>query len=359
MKRVIILIILGSFFSSCYSKLKVVVKTADRDMVMANAGELIRADAVSSVTAIEKFIANSAKDRDTILKRVIKYRNSNNLNPLNKQTENLFKTKYDDRISEIDRDNKAALKELDFTDAKTRQDSTEKYTKAYVYIDNAQLKITKLVNYITENNVDEQKLKAQQLLLSNTTLAKTVQEIANARMRFPILGDPLTSYITKNKNKEIWKSLFNETLSWTLFGNSDIAMILRSNPPEREIRSGDYNNNFTIKGVRLDASDATNAFFTGLTQTMNFIASTQGIPLPQSQKGTTDNPIPATSSLIDGMVTDQNTYAAKRKKLEDVKKMLLEKIKVENIGNKKGTAAITASAKRIEEYWNELKKQLQ
>ncbi|MHA3786856.1 hypothetical protein ACX0HA_01500 [Flavobacterium hauense] len=345
MKKAIILLIGMFILSGCYSKLKVVVKVADRPIVMANASEIIKHDLVTSQVALENFIVKADEQKKTVIGSIKTYLGKNNEGyEIPEETMKTYSEKYDLHVNAIKTD----------MDRAKNYANLSKNEEASICVNQANLKVLQFIN----------DLKTWETSISSgtgniydiTTLIDAGNVIVD-RQRFPILGDPMTSFIAKHDNKEIWKSVFNETVSSSLFGNSDIAMILRSNPPENEVKSGDYNNNFTIKGVRMDAADATNAFFTGITQTMNFIASTQGISLPSSRTGTVENPLPSENPIITGMQTDKKNYEAKKKKLEDIRKMLITKIVIEDIQNKNGDD-LNAAILRIEAYWNTLKTEL-
>ncbi|WP_162927061.1 hypothetical protein [Flavobacterium psychrotrophum] len=358
MNRILLLIVMVIISSGCSSKLKVIVRTADREQVIKYGGDLIRADIVNSTVAIEAFLNNSASDKKLILDKIkAKIISEHKGGKIEANTEKQWGEDFDYAVAIIRNHNKKAIDALlKITPAADTKTINDAYVEAYKYIDDTRLLTSTFIYNITTAAGIKNPNTAE--LISGTVLETTKNELNSSRMRFPIIGDPLTSFITKTENKNIWKSTFNKTRSFTLFGNSDIAVILRSNPPEKELKSGDYNNNFTIKGVRMDAADATNAIFTSLAQTMNFISSLQGIPLPQSQKPTQENPAPETTQLMQDIETNTKSFNLETKKLETAKKLLLQKMLIENTQSKSG-ADLTASIKRIEDFWNELKKTLE
>lgn len=357
MKQFILLIISAFLLTGCYSKLKVTVKVADREKVLENSKELVRADIVNSLIILENFVAYSNEDKDIILSNIANsYREAKK--PLTKAAKQSFENAYDGGINSISNDvTKANQAWEEVQNSDSEKLNVNDLHKVYNYVNLAKLNAISFLNnlqkYVNNAGVDAS-LKE---IGKGTKVVSTKGKLENKRMRFPILGDPLTSYITKKDNKEIWESLFNKTVSRNFIGNSDVAIILRSNPADTIKKTGDYNNNFTIKGVRMDAADATNAFFTGLTQTMNFIASTQGVQLP-SNAGTDENPVAETNSLVSQMYEDRKTYEKEKKKLEDIRQMLIEKIELENLDEKESDEELNDAVKRISDYWVELEKQL-
>lgn len=358
MKSLLKLALLSIAFTSCASRLKVVVKVADREQVLAMAEASLKAEVLPSIIALENF--RNSWDEEALLNEIFTAVEKKLEAKLRPQTKEEYKTEFGKRF------NKIHTSVDSYTAEAKRQYDAGKTNDAFIAINKANLEIVSIQEFlkiykinIAENySIDPSDIPQGPEEKSLTTAAKTAVA-GYERTRFPILGDPLTSYITKKKNADaiIWKNTFNKTVSWNFLGNSDIAIILRSNPPERELKSGDYNNNFTIKGVRMDAADATNALITGLTQTMNFIANTQGISIPMPQPTTTTDPVPVQNPLVTGLFADTMTYTSKKKRLEDAKKMLLDKIKMENIQSKSGTDLDDAT-KRIEDYWTNLKTEL-
>ena len=85
-----------------------------------------------------------------------------------------------------------------------------------------------------------------------------------------ILDDPRAGAIVYAPC-EYWGGQFNETLCSGSFGNSDCAIKM------------DGPANFTIKGVRLDATNITVATFTVGREMIQALAAVYGVPLPKSQ----------------------------------------------------------------------------
>lgn len=358
MKNILYLIIL-ILCTSCVSKLKVTVEVADRDKIIAEDIKLNKLNIPYSINSLEKFINNWATNYDGKLNELFSnVQTTLGTTALSDAVIESFTTKINSHITnlkankdEADKNYKSYLKDAD----------EQSYVISKYYVDKAANDLLSLEAVFQEANIlsaaaVERVPTSQNLAVAITDSKTALSNNGSTRTRFPILGDELAWFIAKNKDKDIWKSLFNKTVCSNFMGNADMAMILRSNPPEREIRSGDYNNNFTIKGVRLDAADATNALVTGLTQTFNFIASTQGFPSilnATPQTGTAENPLPSTISSVNSIYDDKYKIESDKKKYEKCKALLIEKIKKENIlaMRDRDEAKIKEAAKRIREYW--------
>jgi hypothetical protein len=94
-----------------------------------------------------------------------------------------------------------------------------------------------------------------------------------------LLGDPLVSFVVKTRNqKKYWKGVYNKTVTRNGFGNSDVAIAMET--------LGD----FTIKGVRLDATTVVAATFKSLSTGIKLLSNYSGVALPKAAAGenTTD-----------------------------------------------------------------------
>ncbi len=160
-----------------------------------------------------------------------------------------------------------------------------------------------------------------------------------------LLGDPLVSYITKKENKGIWKSQYNKTKSWTALGNSDIAIVLRDDPES-------YNNNYTIKGVRVDADKLIQSSFDFLAQSINVLASTQGISVPAD---TTNNYFaPNVIPAIQNLESEKNKLSNKEQMLEAYKEFIVLEILNRDLDNK-SLADLKVSVEEIKSIWAKYK----
>ncbi|MGX7668919.1 hypothetical protein [Flavobacterium pedocola] len=369
MKKRFILLLLPFLLTGCVCKLKVVVQVADRNKVLSEDVKLNKPnDPIKSIVAIEELVDSWEQNIDPQV--IYKYITDKFNAPLSDAVKQAYAQGLSDKIDEI-----RVLKDSAFFHY-----SNNHLNRSQLYLERSNTKVKEFREALKEYGFSASNLKLMHTknaskavfiaetkpLIAVDLKGKKAEEIIEAgteRTRFPILGDELVSFITKDAKSDntIWKSVFNETVSTNFIGNSDIAMILRSNPPEREMRTGDYNNNFTIKGVRMDAADASNAVINGLTQTVNFIASTQGISLgPKTTPETTstENPLPEEPSMITNLNSEKHRLEQKQKKLAELKKMLITKIQLENIAGKRDETEIKESAKRITEFWEVLKTEL-
>ncbi|MCE7994721.1 MAG: hypothetical protein HEP71_22290 [Roseivirga sp.] len=97
-----------------------------------------------------------------------------------------------------------------------------------------------------------------------------------------LLGDPIASFVAHSDRKIYWEDFggkYNLTEVKTKFGNSDIAVSM--NGP------GEY----TIKGVRMDPSDAIKAGFKSLKSGISILAASQGVPLQMNSSENSNTPI--------------------------------------------------------------------
>ncbi|TAE38928.1 MAG: hypothetical protein EAZ70_07645 [Runella slithyformis] len=101
-----------------------------------------------------------------------------------------------------------------------------------------------------------------------------VQKAVNAIVLAPLFDDPMTSIVV-NGGKDKWKGKTNEAKARSFMGNSDIAIVMES--------PGEY----SLKGIRNDASQATKALFTITNLTVQTLAKAYGVGL---------TPVPTTDS---------------------------------------------------------------
>lgn len=359
MPKYLFYVILFSLTSGCASKLKVTVNAADRTKVEEYSKPYFKNELLSALVTLENFSKNI--DSDYFLNQIFKFVSNRleveTLDPvLVERYTVVFNEKFGNTFDQIDFSVSKAREGFN-KDSLAESASNIDFTYSLVKFFKKELSQYK-VEVPNSDDISETFLID---ISSDSELIKTTISEGKIRTRFPILGDPLTPFITKELGKKdtnyIWGNKFNKTVSFNLFGNADIAIILRSNPPEEEFRSGDYNNNFTIKGVRVDAADATNALMTGLTQTMNFIANTQGLPTLNKGGDNLENPVPEQNSLVIGLNSDKTFLEIYKRKFNNAQALLLEKINVENVNSKNGIE-LKNSIIRIEEYWEILKKEL-
>ena len=167
--------------------------------------------------------------------------------------------------------------------------------------------------------------------------------------RFNLLGDPLVSFITKIENEELWESTYNHTKSSTFFGNSDIAFILQNDPES-------YNNNYAIKGVRVDSDKLIQSSFDVLAQSINVVASSQGISLPD--KGEQNYFYPDVVPEIQNLPAEKNKLEAKRKEFKAYRKLLIVNILNKDLDNKTGEE-LKIAINEIKALWNSYKAKME
>ena len=356
MKKTIYIFLLSLLLFGCVSRLKVEIQIANRESILLAEKKLPREmiqNIAAAIVILDGFISEWETDETRKVKIITDYVKSIMGADVGDDVEKEYRSLINDKISSV----KKNRDEAKMWFLNNNLDQTK------IFIDKARLELEELKNIIkTRENLNVRTNNIQQVQIIEQNLIRTTQALAqnsgSERQRFPILGDELASFIAQKENGFIWKGVFNKTLASSFLGNTDIAMILRSNPPEREMRSGDYNNNFTIKGVRTDASDATKAIFNGLTQTINFLASTKVLPLGmEANANSVDNPLPNQNQLLLNSQADRDKLLIKKKKLADYKQLLITKIEVERL--ELGTdAEVQLKVKRINMYWDQLKIEL-
>jgi hypothetical protein len=161
--------------------------------------------------------------------------------------------------------------------------------------------------------------------------------------RANLLGDKMVAYITMKKNDTLWKSTYNKTVSTTFFGNADIAVVLNEMPDS-------YNNNYSIKGVRVDAAKLIQSTFDVMTQVVNIAASMTGITLPNTS-GDTASFQPEEFDQIKNLPANTVELQNRKEVLQAAKKQLLLKILGENLAHKKGDD-LKKSVEAINTFWD-------
>jgi hypothetical protein len=136
-----------------------------------------------------------------------------------------------------------------------------------------------------ENKVD--KTPSQLRAFAKSVSHKTTSVTSPFRRMY---DDPLASAVAYAPD-EYWQKVINRTKARTHFGNADIAVVMES--------SGDY----TIKGMRNDASQATRAALSMLNQTVTAVAKQYGVGFASGKGDTTQSFVRETYQaeyLLDG-----------------------------------------------------------
>lgn len=348
--NIIWLLLIINFLPSCVAKIKVKVKTADREEVMQAYENLLS-------KTLEKSISEGKKQAEYLSFAISEY------SSLKEKSPNLFQGVEMSASAEIINDYQKLDDSLNtWLNYAEGFYNNQKYLDSYGYLIKSNNALTKFYNdedvqksfAVVKENFDETILRPQQ---HNIGLIKNENK---ERLRYHLLGDQLTSFVTKNSNKHIWKSNYNTTRVSTLFGNTDVAILLRKNPDKTTYKSGDYNNNFTIKGVRLDAEDVIESSFKALSQSVNLFAGIQ-LSGTNLSSNNAESAFPALSndinSLLNSVSDNQISFEKKNKVLSKIKEMLMERIILEDLQNKSGDE-LRRSLVDIKEYWDQLKSEL-
>ncbi|OYU80507.1 MAG: hypothetical protein CFE23_08435 [Flavobacterium sp. BFFFF1] len=166
--------------------------------------------------------------------------------------------------------------------------------------------------------------------------------------RANLLGDKMVSYISMKENSHIWKSTYNRTVSNTFFGNADIAVVLNEMPDS-------YNNNYSIKGVRVDAAKLIQATFDVMVQVVNVAASIAG--MPSGGVANADSFYPDELTDVKDLPLKTSELANRKELFRESQRQLLLKILGENIDGKTLDQQQTSVAD-IKAFWEMYKANL-
>jgi hypothetical protein len=117
----------------------------------------------------------------------------------------------------------------------------------------------------------------------SSDVKKSTQPLTNTVSLNSIQNDPLAS-IVAGADTSYWKAITNEAFANTDIGNSDIAFVTQPN--------GEY----SIKGVRNDASNVTKATFQFFNFTVEALARYSGVILPSNSQNDSGSDTLATTS---------------------------------------------------------------
>lgn len=201
----------------------------------------------------------------------------------------------------------------------------------------------KLKSNLEAEDILKDNQKEKILLEISTKLSAAIAVFYNGRAN--LLGDQIVSYITLKENDHIWESTYNRTASRTYLGNSDIAVILNEMP-------NNYNNNYSIKGVRVDAAKLIQSTFDVMTQVVNVAASMSGIQ--PATAGDANSFYPEEFEEIKTLSEKTSELQNKTELLKESQKQLLLKILGEGIQDKKDED-LKKSVSEIKNFWDEYK----
>lgn len=117
----------------------------------------------------------------------------------------------------------------------------------------------------------------------SSDVKKSTQPLTNTASLNSIQNDPLAS-IVAGADSSHWKAITNEAFANTYIGNSDIAFVTQPN--------GEY----SIKGVRNDASNVTKATFQFFNFTVEALARYSGVIMPSNSQNDNGSDTLATTS---------------------------------------------------------------
>lgn len=325
MKKIILLATISIVCASC-ARMVVRVKTADLATVQKKYQTL-----KEEQTKIETSLTEAKLKKQITLKKQVKEKKKE-IDKLIQQTKTLHGIGDDFK-------NIANSNNLD----------EEQYSTLGVFASNNSNPNIKLKGKEIKTSVDEKEDLEEQL----TQLKKSITTIYTTPPRKNLLGDLLTSYVTSDSAKrkdKIWKSKYNEAKSNARFGNADIAVVLMEDPES-------YNNNYSIKGVRVDADKLIQSSFDVLAQSITLLASTTGV-VPQGG-GDEDNYFaPSAIPQIKQLTTKNTELRKKQKQLKAYKNLIILEILNRDLDNAKTDDEVKKAIKEITAIWTSYKSKL-
>ena len=361
--KILIVLLLTILSSSCMTRLKVKVSVANRDTVITKVKNDLKYELPHKANDL-KFGISDLKE---VKNKYFALLNSLEKDSVYKKADlDQVRVRYNEKIGEFETSLKkydTLYKRNEFPSALDEVHATERellelYNDTEAFIE--AIKELEL-NKKTDAAIKETVRTTNALVRKNSTkVSSSINEVV--RLRQHLLGDPLTSFISsKRKGDKFWKGVYNETKVSTFMGNADVAVLLRKNPDNKSYKSGDYNNNFTIKGVRLDAEDVIQASFKAVNQSINLFAATQlPLALTSSEQETNFPTIP--KELIDKLESIESNEAIildKKDYLQGIRKIFLSQI----INSEALTTKDTTVFKKIKEdllqSWSSYKTKLE
>lgn len=142
---------------------------------------------------------------------------------------------------------------------------------------------------------------------------KSVKVLGNASSLQNLQNDPFLSLVA-GARKKYWKARSNEAKAYVSVGNADIAIVTQPN--------GEY----TIKGVRNDASQATKATFSMLNLTVEALAKVYGVGAVTSIKNDSTLDTTATPSVNSEIIKAESDYKRLKAKTQLAKSKIFAAI---------------------------------
>jgi hypothetical protein len=144
---------------------------------------------------------------------------------------------------------------------------------------------------------------------SDADAAKSLQQNVSRAVtsligRNGIVEDRYASVIVSADPEKYWRGTFNRTYGIGTIGNTDIAIKM------------DGLANFSLKGVRMDASKVTPAAFQGLQQVIKVAAAVYGVPLPSGSQAVPAGNGTTAGAAADGSANPLDTAESDRQQAE-------------------------------------------
>lgn len=300
MKKLLILVLVVPLLFDCTSKLHVKVGVLQSSYLTNNSEVL---EARSNVFQRKYFNSSAFKDIENKLigslsENLIQVFKSGGLDESTKNTilqkgQNVIKQK----VTNAKKQYEAGIDKLKDLEQKKDKDKITFLKEALMLFEAGDVQLLQIIDEVT-TAIDQLKSEADKNnIVFNTALsnfAKETSNVINTVVLNPLFDDPMTPIVV-NGGKKHWKGKTNQVKAQTFIGNTDIAIVMES--------PGEY----SLKGIRNDASQATKAIFTVANITIQALAKAYGVGL---------KPVSA---------TDSNTYFAQiqvtRNELEKAEKV--------------------------------------
>lgn len=336
--------------SSC-SRMVVNVSTADRDKVLIKANELESMQYALQYAAIkDKFLSNPLLDPQEFERQIDNFLRAEVRSGVTDTAEvpSVKQTLIQNIGGELNTIKQSYIDALNLTFDKKYVEAKKKFFNTILQIEDFKLK---LADEFDDYEDEIKKFTSEFILPKTNFIEGQMLEVSKTMEKDNLLGDHLVSYVTKKHkiSEKFWESEYNTTKTWTMFGNSDIAVVLAEDPDS-------YNNNYSIKGIRVDADKLIQSSFDMLAQSINLIASTQGVALPSSSDE--DNyfaPDPITS--VQELSNKESSLESKRKTLQAYKELLLLEIFGKDL-DKKNDDDLKKAINEIKVIWESYKSKI-
>jgi hypothetical protein len=304
MKQILLLWMLAAFIGGCASTLQVDICVLERAYLRANPSVLFEV-----LDSKEKTFRSSqdylGQKKAELQKQVAAYMRSDpclfdpkQIDILVGQSNTKIGSVIDSAISKIasglDKKDRAFLISNPDEQSKLLKEALSLFNQASMDVSRIQYLVADLLNKPRPGCPQQ----VAQSLEPKAALQETQQQIGTEKIKLqhPLSNDPLASYVVAAPAKA-WVHKINHTSAKTSAGNSDIAIVAESSEGFQE---------YTIKGIRNDASQATRAVFSLLNTTVETIAKAYGVGI-SSSSGTIDSIPNFTKQTLQAEV-DLNRY---------------------------------------------------